>query len=137
MKVLCDDVKVLDIASLGDIDGFAYGFPCNDFSIAGESKGFDGEFGGLYKYGIKVIDKYNPSFFIAENVGGITSSNGGKAFLKILQDLKNCYSNLKQIQEQLVVGFISQAKQVNQLCVSVLMVRVQVGVLKLLLQCLG
>lgn len=87
VKVLCDDVKVLDIASLGDIDGFAYGFPCNDFSIAGESKGFDGEFGGLYKYGIKVIDKYNPSFFIAENVGGLASANEGNAIKKIIKDL--------------------------------------------------
>jgi DNA (cytosine-5)-methyltransferase 1 len=43
---------------LGEIDGFAYGFPCNDFSIVGESKGFDGVYGGLYSYGVNVLDKY-------------------------------------------------------------------------------
>ena len=54
-KVICKDVKKLVISSLGEIDAFAYGFPCNDFSIVGETKGFDGEFGGLYRFGIKVI----------------------------------------------------------------------------------
>ncbi|MCW8932473.1 MAG: DNA cytosine methyltransferase [Gammaproteobacteria bacterium] len=89
VNVICEDVKLLDIDSLGKIDGFAYGFPCNDFSLVGETKGFSGEFGGLYTYGIKVLNKYNPDFFIAENVGGLASANEGKAFKKIIQDLKN------------------------------------------------
>ena len=66
-----------------------FGFPCNDFSIVGEHKGFDGEFGPLYSYGVRVLEKNSnpadrPSWFLAENVGGITSSNEGKAFEKIL-----------------------------------------------------
>lgn len=93
VKVLCQDVKKLDIESLGDIDAFAYGFPCNDFSIVGESKGFDGDFGGLYKFGIKVLNKYNPKFFIAENVGGLTSANEGKALKKIVHDLERAGDN--------------------------------------------
>ena len=93
VKVLCEDVKKLDIGSLGDIDAFAYGFPCNDFSIVGESKGFDGDFGGLYKFGIKVLNKYNPKFFIAENVGGLTSANEGKALKKIIYDLERAGDN--------------------------------------------
>jgi DNA (cytosine-5)-methyltransferase 1 len=93
VKVLCQDVKKLDIGSLGDIDAFAYGFPCNDFSIVGESKGFDGDFGGLYKFGIKVLNKYNPKFFIAENVGGLTSANEGKALKKIVHDLERAGDN--------------------------------------------
>jgi DNA (cytosine-5)-methyltransferase 1 len=87
VKVICKDVKELEIDSLGEIDAFAYGFTCNDFSIVGESKGFDGEFGGLYKYGVKVINHYNPSFFIAENVGGLASANEGNALKSILRDL--------------------------------------------------
>jgi DNA (cytosine-5)-methyltransferase 1 len=53
----------------------------------GEKRGFDGEFGPLYTYGIKVLNKFKPKFFVAENVGGITSSNEGMAFKKILDDL--------------------------------------------------
>jgi len=89
LKVIHRDVKKLDIPSLDPIDAFAYGFPCNDFSIVGEQRGFNGEFGPLYSYGVKVIDYFKPKFFIAENVGGIRSSNEGKAFQKIIDDLKD------------------------------------------------
>lgn len=87
--VICEDVRKLKIESLSPIDGFAYGFPCNDFSIVGKQKGFDGEFGPLYSYGVKVIDRLKPKFFFAENVGGIRNANEGKVFNKILSDLKN------------------------------------------------
>lgn len=87
--VACQDVRKLKINKLPRIDAFAYGFPCNDFSIVGEQKGFDGDFGPLYSYGVKVIDFFKPKFFVAENVGGITSANDGGAFRKILADLKN------------------------------------------------
>lgn len=86
-SIICGDVKQLNIEALPPIDAFAYGFPCNDFSIVGEKKGFDGDFGPLYTYGIKVINHFKPKFFVAENVGGLSSSGGGKAFEKILQDL--------------------------------------------------
>jgi len=88
-SVICQDVKSLDIDSLDSIDAFAFGFPCNDFSVVGEQKGFDGEFGPLYTYGIKVLKKHQPKWFLAENVGGIKSANNGGAFKKILSDLEN------------------------------------------------
>jgi DNA (cytosine-5)-methyltransferase 1 len=82
------DVKKLDFSKLSKIDAFAYGFPCNDFSIVGEKKGFKGQFGPLYTYGLKILDAHKPKFFIAENVGGMSSSNEGQAFKKILDDLE-------------------------------------------------
>jgi DNA (cytosine-5)-methyltransferase 1 len=88
-NVICKDVKELDIESLPPIDAFAYGFPCNDFSLVGEQLGFNGQYGPLYTYGIGVINTFNPHFFVAENVGGITSANEGKAFKQILSDLEN------------------------------------------------
>ena len=88
--VICEDVRNLDISSLDSIDGFTFGFPCNDFSIVGEQQGFDGEFGPLYTYGVRVLRRLQPKWFIAENVSGLSSANGGKAFTKILEDLKAC-----------------------------------------------
>jgi len=88
-SVLCQDVRSLDIKNLPHIDAFAYGFPCNDFSIIGERKGFQGEFGPLYTYGLNIIDCFKPKFFLAENVGGITTANDGKAFKKIFNDLES------------------------------------------------
>jgi len=82
------DVKNLDISSLPKIDILAFGFPCNDFSIVGETKGMEGKFGMLYQYGIKVLDQHNPLAFVAENVSGIKGANGGKAWTKITNDLE-------------------------------------------------
>ena len=92
-SVICSDVRTLDISNLAPIDGFMYGFPCNDFSIVGESKGFEGEFGPLYTYGVKVLDCHRPKWFLAENVGGISSANDGLAFKKILADLSAAGEN--------------------------------------------
>lgn len=88
-SVICDDVRKLDISKLSPIDALVFGFPCNDFSIVGESKGFNGTYGPLYTYGVKVLNKYNPRWFLAENVGGLSSANDGEAFNMILRDLAN------------------------------------------------
>ena len=74
---------------LEKFNAFAYGFPCNDFSNVGEQKGLKGKFGPLYTYGVEIMNRYNPDWFIAENVGGIRSANEGNAFKKILDELKN------------------------------------------------
>jgi DNA (cytosine-5)-methyltransferase 1 len=86
-SVIHADVRELDIGSLGEIDGFAFGFPCNDFSQVGEQRGTDGNFGPLYSYGVKVLDAHSPKWFVAENVGGLRSSNDGGAFTQILREL--------------------------------------------------
>lgn len=102
-SVICGDVRKLDIESLGDIDALAFGFPCNDFSIVGEHKGFDGTFGPLYTYGVRALKKYKPLWFLAENVGGLRSANEGRAFEKIKEDLIEAgykiYPNLYKFEE--------------------------------------
>lgn len=87
------DVRDLDMSRLAPIDGFAFGFPCNDFSQVGEQKGTDGAFGPLYKYGVEVLDRHSPQWFVAENVGGLRSSNDGNAFLQILSELSQAGGN--------------------------------------------
>ena len=88
-SVICVDIRKLSICSLDPIDIFAYGFPCNDFSIVGKRKGISGSFGPLYTYGIKIINHLRPLVIVAENVGGLTSANEGMAFRKILEELSN------------------------------------------------
>ncbi|MFN7251523.1 MAG: DNA cytosine methyltransferase [Anaerobacillus sp.] len=87
-SVICSKVEELEIESLESIDAFSFGFPCNDYSIVGESKGLDGKYGPLYSYGIKVLRHHQPKWFIAENVGGLQSANEGQAFIKIMQEMK-------------------------------------------------
>ncbi|WP_136089933.1 DNA cytosine methyltransferase [Auritidibacter ignavus] len=88
-SVICEDVRDLDyerLKALGGIDGLAFGFPCNDFSQVGERKGFNGEFGPLYTYGIKALEMFQPDWFFAENVGGIRA-DGGSILRKIFNDM--------------------------------------------------
>ena len=87
--VINSDIKEVNIGDLPRVNGFLYGFPCNDFSSVGETKGLDGKYGPLYSYGVRYIDLFNPEFFVAENVSGLSSANSGKAFRTILEDLEN------------------------------------------------
>jgi DNA (cytosine-5)-methyltransferase 1 len=86
---ICDDIRNIKIRELPVVDGFLYGFPCNDFSQVGESLGLKGKFGQLYKYGVEYINHANPLFIFAENVSGIGSSSSGGAFELILSELNN------------------------------------------------
>ena len=86
--VYCGDVRELDIKSLGEIDAFCYGFPCNSFSNVGKHQGLENEkFGQLYWYGIEVLKTYKPKGFVAENVSGIRSAGSGD-FDIILNDMR-------------------------------------------------
>lgn len=72
---------------LSPIRGFAFGFPCNDFSVVGKRKGTKGSFGPLYREGIKILERFQPDWFVAENVGGLRSANDGTAFAQILEEM--------------------------------------------------
>lgn len=82
---LVDNKKII----LPKFNSFAYGFPCNDFSNVGEHKGFKGKFGPLYSYGVELMNRYKPDWFLAENVSGMSSANEGNSFKTILSELKN------------------------------------------------
>lgn len=88
-NVACAPVETIDFEQAPKFDVLAFGFPCNDFSVVGEQKGFAGKYGPLYTYGIKALNAHNPEWFVAENVGGLQSANNGRAFEKILGDLEN------------------------------------------------
>ena len=88
-SVVCAPVQEIDFKKVPEFDVLAFGFPCNDFSVVGEQKGFDGKFGPLYSHGVRAINTHNPKWFIAENVSGLQSANGGNAFKQILKDLES------------------------------------------------
>ena len=97
------DVRKFDLTQLSKIDALAFGFPCNDYSVVGEQKGMDGVYGPLYSYGVKVLNIQKPQWFLAENVGGLRNANEGKAFTKILEEMKTAgyrlYPNLYKFEE--------------------------------------
>jgi DNA (cytosine-5)-methyltransferase 1 len=87
--VLCEPVQqfVERFPELPPIQALTFGFPCNDFSAVGETQGLDGKFGPLYEFGAQAIDFFRPDWFFAENVGGLTHANEGRAFATILDRL--------------------------------------------------
>lgn len=87
-NVICAPIETVDFDKIPKFDALAFGFPCNDFSIVGEQRGFHGKYGPLYTYGVKALELRNPKWFFAENVSGLQSANKGKAFAKILGDLE-------------------------------------------------
>ena len=94
-RVICDDIRVLSedygrLEAISPIEALAFGFPCNDFSMVGEQKGINGTFGPLYTYAEKALRHFKPQWFLAENVGGLSSANEGKAFVSILDAFRKC-----------------------------------------------
>lgn len=93
----------------GNINGLLFGFPCNDFSLVGKNKKMDGDFGGLYKYACKVLDFFQPEFFVAENVTSLSKKLKSNVSHQILvkdnfnpEILKNQnYQNFKKIMSDL------------------------------------
>jgi len=57
-----------------NVDIVLGGFPCQAFSYAGKRKGLSDPRGQLYLDMIRVLNRYQPKIFIAENVDGIRNS---------------------------------------------------------------
>tara|TARA_Y100001973_G_scaffold52701_1_gene78019 strand:- start:223 stop:1323 length:1101 start_codon:yes stop_codon:yes gene_type:complete len=81
--------SITDIKTEGlpRIDLVTFGFPCQDLSIAGRRKGFKGERSSLFYEATRIIRSTRPKYFIFENVKGTFSSNQGKDFTLILQEI--------------------------------------------------
>lgn len=87
-------VTDIDGGKIEPVDIITFGSPCQDLSIAGKRAGLDGNRSGLFREAIRIILemlqatgwKY-PRFVIWENVPGVLSSNGGKDFETVLNEL--------------------------------------------------
>lgn len=60
------------------------GPPCQDFTMNGEGKGFDGERGKMTQIFYNRIRKMRPSFFVMENVVGLVMRKDSKKYLDTL-----------------------------------------------------
>lgn len=68
---------------LDSIDLMVWGSPCQDLSLAGKRKGFDGEKSSLFREGARIMGEVMPKVFIFENVKGLLSSNGGSDYKEV------------------------------------------------------
>jgi DNA (cytosine-5)-methyltransferase 1 len=68
-----DDVRTLNGTLLDVKPDIIYGgFPCQDISVAGSSKGMAGKRSGLFQEIVRLTEEIQPSFVFLENVPAIT-----------------------------------------------------------------
>jgi len=90
-----NDVNDVDgLKYKNSIDLMVWGSPCQDLSIGGKRKGFNGEKSSLFRVGAKIQDDIKPHIFIFENVVGLLSSNGGADYQEVLATFREQGYNL-------------------------------------------
>ncbi|MDR1958894.1 MAG: DNA (cytosine-5-)-methyltransferase [Planctomycetaceae bacterium] len=66
------------------------GTPCQDFSIAGQRLGEDGQRGFLTVEFFRFVSELRPRYFVWENVPGVFSIDKGRFFRKLITTLDEC-----------------------------------------------
>ncbi len=88
LEPVCEvkDVTALNPDDLPKADVVLGGFPCQDFSLAGKRRGINAQRGNLYKALVSAVEAVHPKVFLAENVKGLLTANGGLAIRVITDD---------------------------------------------------
>ncbi|NLJ96403.1 MAG: DNA (cytosine-5-)-methyltransferase [Clostridiales bacterium] len=73
-----------------EIDLVSGGYPCQAFSYAGNKLGLDDVRGTMFYYFAQIVDELKPKMFLAENVRGLISHDGGKT----LKTMINIFESL-------------------------------------------
>lgn len=71
----------------GSIDLLVGGTPCQSFSVAGLRKGFNDDRGNLTLEFVRLVERKKPRWVVWENVPGVLSQDGGRAFGSFLGGL--------------------------------------------------
>ena len=126
-----EDIRDLDARAYAEqIDILIGGSPCQDFSIAGQRAGENGERGNLIWQFYRILSEAHPKVFIYENVKGFLSINGGKSYQRFLDALRKlgyfCHAEIlntkdygiPQNRERLyIVGFLD-AQEYHAFCIA-------------------
>lgn len=89
-NVVEGDIANIDFTRLSEnIDVLTGGFPCQAFSYAGKSLGFEDTRGTLFFEMARAIKETQPKIFLAENVRAIETHDGGKTLATILRIIES------------------------------------------------
>lgn len=81
--------NIRHLQSFPEADLLLFGFPCPGFSASGQ-RNFKDERNYLYVHCCRALKESQPAIFIAENVPGMLTLQGGAIFKQILQDFNDC-----------------------------------------------
>lgn len=115
-NIVCEDVKKLDFLTYkGEVDIVQAGFPCQAFSYAGKSRGFEDTRGTLFFEFARCVKETLPKIAIGENVRGLLKHDGGRTLdtmVKTLEQLgykvaykvlRSQYLDVPQKRERLII----------------------------------
>lgn len=105
-NVVEGDVAAIDFAEFHDkVDLLEGGFPCQAFSYAGHSRGFEDTRGTLFFEFARAVKEVMPKVFIGENVKGLLRHDDGrtlKTMLKTLASIKDSQGRTYKVGYRLV-----------------------------------
>lgn len=113
-NVICGDARAVSFEGM-EADIITGGFPCQTFSVAGQSAGFEDARGTLFFEMARCVKEVNPKIVVGENVKGLLTHDNGKtlqAMVAILKDLgykvaykvlRAQYLDVPQKRERLVI----------------------------------
>jgi len=85
------DIRAVRASELPHADCWNFGAPCQDFSIAGQRAGMEGDRSSLVREVFRLVreteEENRPEWLLYENVKGMLSSNGGRDFLGIILEM--------------------------------------------------
>jgi len=84
------DFTTIKKGKYAPIDLLVGGTPCQAFSVAGLRKGFSDERGNLTLEFVRLAQRLRPRWLVWENVPGVLSIDGGRAFGSFLGGLEQC-----------------------------------------------
>ena len=86
-----EDIRQVNYRNIPKADCWCFGAPCQDFSVAGQRRGLEGDRSSLVREVFRILfelrERERPEWIIYENVKGMLSSNRGFDFLSILCEM--------------------------------------------------
>lgn len=97
------DVSNVNGRFLPPVDCIIFGSPCQDLSVAGKRKGLEGERSGLFHEAVRIIKEMRdatngtyPRWTVWENVAGALSSNNGRDFGTVINEMAEAGACLQE-----------------------------------------
>jgi DNA (cytosine-5)-methyltransferase 1 len=97
------DVSDVNGAEIPPVDCIIFGSPCQDLSVAGARRGLSGERSGLFHEAVRIIKEMRdatngtfPRWTVWENVAGALSSNNGRDFGTVINEMAKAGACLQE-----------------------------------------
>ena len=97
------DISAVDGKFLPPVDVIIFGSPCQDLSVAGKRAGLEGSRSGLFHEAVRIIKEMRhvtngtfPRWTVWENVAGALSSNNGRDFATVINEMAEAGAYLQE-----------------------------------------